>query len=63
MDVSKLTDQVRELLADFYNPEEIDIFMDMAHPQMDGKTPNAMIEAGAGASVLQVIRRLTGVYL
>lgn len=51
-------------LRDFYTLEEIDQWLDLPHPQLDGRTPRAVIAAGRGDEVMAIIRQLSDcVYL
>lgn len=51
-------------LSDFYTPEEIDIWLDRPHPQLNGRSATALIAEGRADDVMAVIDRLReGVYL
>lgn len=55
---------VADRLADFYQPDEVRLWLQSAHPQLRGERPYDLIVDGRTAEVLEVIERLdSGVYL
>lgn len=51
-------------LGDFYEPDEVRLWLQSPHPQMGGARPYDLIVDGRTAEVLEVIERLdSGVYL
>lgn len=55
---------VAERLSDFYEPDEARLWLQSAHPQLNGARAYDLIVDGRMADVLEVIERLdTGVYL
>jgi uncharacterized protein (DUF2384 family) len=51
-------------LADFYNPDEVRLWLQSPHPQLNGARPYDLINEGRTRDVLEVIERLdSGVYL
>jgi len=51
-------------LADFYEPDEVRLWLQSPHPQLGGMRPYDLIVDGRTAEVLEVIERLdSGVYL
>ena len=51
-------------LADFYAPDEVRLWLQSPHPQLDGARPYDLINEGRTKHVLEVIERLdSGVYL
>lgn len=55
---------VAERLSDFYAPDEARLWLQSAHPQLNGARPYDLIVDGRTPDVLEVIERLdTGVYL
>ena len=51
-------------LADFYEPDEVRLWLQSPHPQLSGLRPYDFIVDGRTAEVLEVIERLdSGVYL
>lgn len=51
-------------LADFYAPDEVRLWLQSPHPQLDGARPYDLINEGHTKDVLEVIERLdSGVYL
>jgi transcriptional regulator with XRE-family HTH domain len=55
---------VVERLAEFYEPDEARLWLQSAHPQLEGQRPYDLINAGRTREVLEVIERLdSGVYL
>lgn len=55
---------VAERLADFYEPDEVRLWLQSPHPQLRGARPYDLIVDGRTAEVLEVIERLdSGVYL
>jgi uncharacterized protein (DUF2384 family) len=45
-------------LSDFYTPDEVVAWLDSPHPQLEGKTPTAVIAEGRKADVMAIIRQL-----
>jgi len=55
---------VAERLSDFYEPDEVRLWLQSPHPQMEGQKPYDLVNAGRTSEVLEVIERLdSGVYL
>lgn len=55
---------VAERLSDFYQPDEVRLWLQSPHPQLEGQKPYDLINAGRTDEVLEVIERLdSGVYL
>ncbi|MFP6746269.1 MAG: antitoxin Xre/MbcA/ParS toxin-binding domain-containing protein [Alphaproteobacteria bacterium] len=55
---------VASRLADFYKPDEVRLWLQSPHPQLDGVRPYDLINDGRTKDVLEVIERLdSGVYL
>jgi len=55
---------VAERLADFYEPDEVRLWLQSPHPQLEGQRPYDLIVEGRTSEVLEVIERLdSGVYL
>jgi len=55
---------VAERLSDFYEPDEVRLWLQSPHPQLDHEKPYALINEGRSSEVLEVIERLdSGVYL
>lgn len=55
---------VAERLSDFYAPDEVRLWLQSPHPQLDGQRPYDFIMEGRVSEVLEVIERLdSGVYL
>lgn len=55
---------VAERLSDFYEPDESRLWLQSAHPQLNGARPYDLIVSGQTNVVLEVIERLdSGVYL
>jgi transcriptional regulator with XRE-family HTH domain len=55
---------VAERLSDFYEPDEARLWLQSAHPQLQGQRPYDLINQGRTNEVLEVIERLdSGVYL
>lgn len=55
---------VADRLSDFYGPEEVRLWLQSPHPQLDGKKPCDLINAGRTKDMLDVIEGLdSGVYL
>jgi transcriptional regulator with XRE-family HTH domain len=55
---------VAERLSDFYEPEEVRLWLQSPHPQLAGARPYDLIIDGRTPEVLEVIERLdSGVYL
>ncbi len=55
---------VAERLSDFYYPDEVRLWIQSPHPQLDGRRPYDLINEGRTGEVLEVIERLdSGVYL
>lgn len=51
-------------LADFYEPDEVRLWLQSPHPQLKGARPYDLINEGRTPEVLEVIERLdSGVYL
>ena len=51
-------------LADFYEPDEVRLWLQSPHPQLSGARPYDLINDGRAGEVLEVIERLdSGVYL
>ena len=51
-------------LGDFYAPDEVRLWLQSPHPQLDGARPYELINEGRTRDVLEVIERLdSGVYL
>ncbi len=51
-------------LADFYEPDEVRLWLQSPHPQLEGIRPYDLINEGRTRDVLEVIERLdSGVYL
>lgn len=51
-------------LADFYAPDEVRLWLQSPHPQLNGKRPYDLINADRTREVLEVIERLeSDVYL
>lgn len=50
--------EIHERLLEYYTPGEADEWMSSPHPQLEGKTPNSVIESGDAASVDQILDRL-----
>ncbi len=51
-------------LTDFYEPDEVRLWLQSAHPQLKGARPYDLINDGRTSEVLEVIERLdSGVYL
>lgn len=51
-------------LSDFYEPDEVRLWLQSAHPQLGNLRPYDLIVEGRTADVLEVIERLdSGVYL
>lgn len=50
--------RVRALLAEFYEPEEADLFLDGRNELLDGRTPRDLIMAGETEDVVRLLRRL-----
>jgi transcriptional regulator with XRE-family HTH domain len=55
---------VADRLADFYEPDEVRLWLQSSHPQLGGLRPYDLIVDGRTVEVLEVIERLdSGVYL
>lgn len=55
---------VADRLADFYEPDEVRLWLQSPHPQLDGARPYDLIVDDRTRDVLEVIERLdSGVYL
>lgn len=55
---------VTERLSEFYEPDEVRLWLQSAHPQLAGARPYDLINQGRTSEVLAVIERLdSGVYL
>ena len=55
---------VASRLGDFYEPDEVRLWLQSPHPQLAGARPYDLINQGRTAEVLEVIERLdSGVYL
>lgn len=55
---------VASRLTDFYEPDEVRLWLQSPHPQLDGVRPYDLINDGRTKDVLEVIERLdSGVYL
>ena len=55
---------VADRLADFYEPDEVRLWLQSPHPQLGGLRPYDLIVDGRTVDVLEVIERLdSGVYL
>lgn len=55
---------VAQRLSEFYEPDEVRLWLQSPHPQLDGARPYDLIVEGRSPDVLEVIERLdTGVYL
>lgn len=55
---------VAERLSDFYEPDEVRLWLQSPHPQLDGQLPYALISQGRTGEVLEIIERLdSGVFL
>lgn len=55
---------VAERLSDFYEPDEVRLWLQSAHPQLRGERPYDLVAEGRAKEVLEVIERLdSGVYL
>lgn len=55
---------VAERLSDFYEPDEVRLWLQSPHPQLAGQRPYDLIVDGRTPEVLEVIERLdSGVYL
>lgn len=51
-------------LTDFYDPDEVRLWLQSPHPQLNGVRPYDLINQGRTGEVLEVIERLdSGVYL
>ena len=51
-------------LNDFYEPDEVRLWLQSPHPQLSGARPYDLINEGRTSEVLEVIERLdSGVYL
>lgn len=55
---------VAERLGDFYEPDEVRLWLQSPHPQLNSQRPYDLIVEGRTPEVLEVIERLdSGVYL
>lgn len=55
---------VAERLSDFYEPDEVRLWLQSPHPQLANRRPYDLIVEGSQSEVLEVIERLdSGVYL
>ena len=55
---------VAERLSEFYEPDEVRLWLQSAHPQLQGNRPYDLINQGRTSEVLEVIERLdSSVYL
>ena len=55
---------VAERLSDFYEPDEARLWLQTAHPQLDGRKPYDLVNEGCTSEVLEILDRLeSGVYL
>ena len=55
---------VAERLAEFYEPDEVRLWLQSPHPQLNGEVPYALISQGRTVEVLEIIERLdSGVFL
>lgn len=55
---------VADRLADFYEPDEVRLWLQSPHPQLNGLRPYDLIIDGRTVDVLEVIERLdSGVYI
>lgn len=55
---------VAERLSDFYEPDEVRLWLQSPHPQLEGALPYTLINEGRTSEVLEVIERLdSGVFL
>lgn len=52
--------RVRELLAEVYLPEGVDIYMSHPNRNLGMKTPTELIAVGQGETVLAEVKYLTG---
>lgn len=55
---------VAERLSDFYEPDEVRLWLQSPHPQLNGELPYTLISEGRTGEVLEIIERLdSGVFL
>ncbi|MBL4574482.1 MAG: DUF2384 domain-containing protein [Opitutaceae bacterium] len=55
---------VAERLSDFYEPDEVRLWLQSPHPQLESQKPYDLINEGRTGEVLEVLERLdSGVYL
>ncbi len=55
---------VADRLTDFYQPDEVRLWLQSPHPQLKGARPYELISEGRTNEVLEIIERLdSGVYL
>ena len=55
---------IAERLSDFYKPDEMRLWLQTSHPQLNGEKPCDLVNGGRAGEVLEVIDRLeSGVYL
>ena len=55
---------VAQRLSDFYEPDEVRLWLQSPHPQLDGRRAYDLIMEGNTPEVLEIIERLdSGVYL
>lgn len=55
---------IAQRLSEFYAPDEVRIWLQSPHPQLEGVRPYDLIVDGRSSDVLEVIERLdSGVYL
>lgn len=51
-------EDIKAALADFYTPDEADQWLDAPHPQLEGVSARAAIEAGRKSEVWAIVNRL-----
>ena len=51
-------EMISERLSEYYEPEEIRLWLKLPHPQLNGSSPNDKIKEGKANEVIEIIDRL-----
>lgn len=51
-------ERLRDRLAEYYTPEEADLWICNPHPQLEGQRPIDLMDRGESAAVLAILDRL-----
>lgn len=49
---------IRQRLAEFYTEAELDLWVYLPHPQLDGQPPKLLVDSGRAEEVHRLIDRL-----